>query len=554
MSRYRKLTTACLAAALALGLAACGSSSSTKAPPGGGDDGKPSPVSLAGVPNHGLTAQTVTIEAGATKTVGNVTFSCPSGGADCTVAITVTAGTATVTSDGGMATAAYSSAYVNARTAAANKMAKSKLDAINAEVSQTTDAGLGGTATDGSAVTTYSLAVTRDSDGTEVKIADTAMAGDDDPKFAQTKDLGSGTTMHVRVNSDDADGKVEEVVVVSTDIDAPKAVAFAKFKDMAGTTTQALNVMKDDGETPGGNETANAFGITAFSGTVNANLMFARSTTNGTLNYDRDNPGTEPTADVDEGLHDGTYNGAEGTYRCTLDSGSCTVTFNAKGQVTGVVDGWVFIPDQGATSDQPDYNYLSYGFWLKKTTKDGETTYDEVEAFAMGIYGTDNDGSDGTELNTVEGSATYEGGATGVYVHNVLSSGGGTVASRTSGLFRADASLTAYFSGGSIGSDKHNTITGTINNFVLEHGEAQDWSVALKGTRAAGANTVTGTANGGGTEGEFSGIFHGPTPEYDHDNDPDTAMRRRAPGSVAGEFNANFSNGSVLGAFGANKK
>ena len=553
MSRYRKLTTACLAAALALGLAACGSSSSTKAPPGD-DTKKPSPVSLAGVPNHGLTARTMTIEAGATETVGNVTFSCPSGGADCTVAITVTAGTATVTSDGGMATAAYSSAYVNARTAAANKMAKSKLDAINAEASQSTDAGLGGSDSEGNPVTGYSLAVTRDSDGTEVKIADTAMAGDDDPKFAQTKDLGSGTTMHVRVNSDDADGKVEEVVVVSTDIDAPKPVAFAKFKNAAGATPQALDVMKDDGGTPGGNETANALDIEADSdltGAANMNLMFARSTTNGTLNYDRDDPGAQPTADVDEGLHDGTYNGAEGTYRCTASDSSCTVTFNAKGQVIGVSDNWVFIPDQGATSDQPDYNYLSYGFWLKKTTKDGETTYDEVEAFAMGTYGTTTTGSAGGELNDVEGSATYEGGATGVYVHNVLSSGGGTVASRTSGLFTADASLTAYFSGGSIPSDKHNTITGTINNFVLEHGEAQDWSVALKGTRATGANTVTGTANGGGTEGNFSGMFHGPTPLTPATDDENA---RVTPGSVAGEFNANFSNGSVLGAFGANKK
>ena len=34
--------------------------------------------------------------------------------------------------------------------------------------------------------------------------------------------------MHVRVNSDDEDGKVEEVVIVKTDIKAPKATAFAK--------------------------------------------------------------------------------------------------------------------------------------------------------------------------------------------------------------------------------------------------------------------------------------------------------------------------------------
>ena len=31
-----------------------------------------------------------------------------------------------------------------------------------------------------------------------------------------------------------------------------------------------------------------------------------------------------------------------------------------------------------------DAEYLRYGFWLKKTTKDGATTYNEVETFADG--------------------------------------------------------------------------------------------------------------------------------------------------------------------------
>ena len=44
----------------------------------------------------------------------------------------------------------------------------------------------------------------------------------------QGVDLGEGRTMHVRVNSDDEDGKVEEVVIVKTDIKAPKATPFAK--------------------------------------------------------------------------------------------------------------------------------------------------------------------------------------------------------------------------------------------------------------------------------------------------------------------------------------
>ena len=38
------------------------------------------------------------------------------------------------------------------------------------------------------------------------------------------------------------------------------------------------------------------------------------------------------------------------------------------------MSGWAFIPDEGATSDVPDADYLHYGFWLKRTADaDGVT-------------------------------------------------------------------------------------------------------------------------------------------------------------------------------------
>ena len=241
--------------------------------------------------------------------------------------------------------------------------------------------------------------------------------------------------------------------------------------------------MSDDGQAPAGDETANALEIaedTTLTGDANANLMFARSTTDGALNYSRDNPGTEPTMDVDEGLHHGTYNGAEGTYRCTATTDSCTVTFNDKGEVVGNSANWVFIPAKDATSDQPDYDYLSYGFWLKRTTDDeGAVTYNEVETFARSSL----NASTGSELDAVEGSASYEGDATGVYVHSVTKPDG-TEASATSGHFTADVALTAYFAqtgdnpetteveAGTISPNLLNTVSGTINNFDLSgHGE-----------------------------------------------------------------------------------
>ena len=67
----------------------------------------------------------------------------------------------------------------------------------------------------------------------------------------------------------------------------------------------------DTGTTAVTGEVNNALSIVAdtdLTGAANSNLMFARATTNGELTYSQDNPvaGT-PTANVDEGLHDGTY-------------------------------------------------------------------------------------------------------------------------------------------------------------------------------------------------------------------------------------------------------
>ena len=84
------------------------------------------------------------------------------------------------------------------------------------------------------AMTTHSLAIERPRAGTEITIADSTMTGEDDPKFEQVMDLGESNrfarTMHVRVNSDTSDeedgSKVEEVVIVATDIAAPTATPF----------------------------------------------------------------------------------------------------------------------------------------------------------------------------------------------------------------------------------------------------------------------------------------------------------------------------------------
>ena len=108
-----------------------------------------------------------------------------------------------------------------------------------------------------------------------------------------------------------------------------------------------------------------------------------------------------------------------------------------------------------ATSDVADANYLYYGAWLQRTANAGGTdTYNEVETFAGAVGHTDS-GS----VTDVSGIAEYEGGAAGVYVHKTFAQDGTSEA--TSGHFSADASLTAYFSGGATPAEKADTLVGT---------------------------------------------------------------------------------------------
>ena len=449
----------------------------------------------------------------------------------------------------GMVTAAKTAADNKAERLAANAVAKTKEDAISDEAGQTAtnDGGLGGSQSDGSPVTTYSMTISRDRMGTTVKITDTALAGDDDPKFMQAMDLGSGTTMHARAMAADDDGNVmDEVVIIRTDIEAPTAVEFEKFENADGTTPQVLNVSTDTtNDTP--TATNEALGIVAGNlGMVKASAFTAPAGTVGTttLNFQQavaDTPGTPADESRDAAEIAGTFNGSMGTYKCVATGAACTVTVNAMGVVSDVSDDddWAFIPAMGATTDQPDYDYLHYGFWLKRTTKDGAvTSYNEVETFAGSSVNASGDISD------VEGTATYEGGAVGVYVKNVYNSDR-TIDTASSGHFSADVSLMAYFGGNDVAANKQNTIEGTIDNFMLSGGEENSWSVALKSSAASDDGTHAGTAKGGDGDGSFSAAFHGPV--ADANNNP------IQPHSVVGEFNAGFTDGSVAGGFGARK-
>ena len=474
-----------------------------------------------------------------------------------------------------------------ARVVAATDAAETKRTEIAAEAAQTLDAGLGGSDAPPSGDGAYTLAIMWDdeTDAQSVTISvEDGVAGpsDGDVSFKdEMAGLDGGRHMLTRTHKAGTDGSVmTEVAIVATDLEGPEPVDFAKFKvvavDGGETFPQALDAYDlDDAVDADGDGTATndwtALGIaTGNLGNVKAGAFTAPAGTLDSatvqLTFQHMVADDTGTTDVDESRDAaqiaGTFNGAMGIYRCNSTS-ACTVTVNTKGVVSAVsattTNDWVFIPDAGATSDQPDYDYYHYGFWLKLTDdKDGVRTYNEVETFA----GSRIDASTGSELNAVRGSASYEGSAVGVYVRETYDPEDGSVDTATSGHFKAEASLTATFGQvhegddpgdtskqGTLAPNVMNTVTGRIHSFELQHGEANQWVVHLDGSRTDGANTFSGSAKGGGAvDGEFSGTFHGLTPAI-----ADVTNTNTAPGSMVGEFDANFGNGAVAGAFGARK-
>ena len=542
-----------LVASLALLLAGCGGGSSSTAPV----DPGPTPEEMAAAAIMDAKDALATAEAGLTGATTDagmlaayqaihgaaqnlITVLGANGGStDDIVAATVTReNAADMVASLTQKIADAEEAAAAAALAAMIKTIGTKNAAMDAEGAQTTDAGLGGSdnlgadGTTGTADDPYTLAISRDRSGTTVKVTDTNAAGDTDDVEFMSSDVSDGLTKHVHTMDADADGNVmEETVMVMTDIAAPTATPFAMV------TGQALDTRDLDAGVDADNDGTATNDYTALMVAQNAatyalvrSAMFsAGSGTSTQHTFDFDNTTTTEVDEADE--VSGTYNGAMGTYRCESTS-DCTVTVNDKGMITAMSAGWIFTPNAGATSDVPDAMYQHYGFWIKKTTdSDGVVTYNEVETFAgfTGVAAT-------TDTSGAVGTAKYSGGALGVYTHKVLDPEGGSTAV-SGGHFTADANLTANFGGDDVAVSKQNTVTGTIDNFMLAGGEANNWSVSLEGNDSDTNGSIVGT-NTDGTV--WSAQYHG------------TADATNDPAGIVGEFNAGFANGQVAGAFGAN--
>ena len=361
----------------------------------------------------------------------------------------------------------------------------------------------------------YVLTVKHTGSAVEVTVADGALPADNDPMYAQTATFGDGQMLVRNIGTD------RKIIVVHSDIEAPDQEAFS--------SRYSLTVDRDTDTTA--NDTYAV--LETDNGKIASSRFPSGATTTTTyVQYDAD------TASGRASQFGGTFDGAPGTFRC-IASGGCTVGTDAMGDFNELnANEWEFTPDAGATVDVADSDYLTYGFWLDTTTKDGDiASYDIVQTFARSSL----PDATGT-LDDVEGTATYEGGAAGVYVHEAKNEDG-SLNLATSGRFTADVSLKAYFDASTL--RQANSIEGTISNFDLDGGPANSWNVNVSAGITSAFALENGVASGmTGDSGSLTGQFHSPADRAAAD----------APGVLVGEFNSTFVNGTAAGAFGAREK
>ena len=253
----------------------------------------------------------------------------------------------------------------------------------------------------------------------------------------------------------------------------------------------------------------------------------------------------ETTTDVDESerMFAGMFNGIPGMYTCAATGNdTCEASADNDGNLMSLTGTWTFTPDEYAADKYvvmgvvPDTDYLHFGYWLQGTEGDDGTAY-KFQSFAGGAdtFNTNN-------MSAVEGTATYAGPAGGMYVR-------GEVGSSTAGRFTADTKLAASFGGMAVPANDHYSISGTVENFMDGNMSLDGWTVKLNEfTFEDDASVTKGTTEGSARRapGAWSIQFFG-------SSDAVGGVTPQ-PSGITGEFDANFTNGSVSSAFGAVKQ
>ena len=181
-------------------------------------------------------------------------------------------------------------------------------------------------------------------------------------------------------------------------------------------------------------------------------------------------------------------------------------------------------PSAGYGSD-----HMQYGYWQDRTMlPDGRDFYSPVHFFV----GNDKLDNSAVPAGQVQGTASYSGGAGGVYERDGIA-----------GTFTGDAELEARF--GTL------AISGDITGIELSEHDVSDWSVRLRAS-AIQPNGQFGV--GGSAIGEVHGrrVFTVPAGSYRGQLYGDTS-EGVAPDAAGGTFRAGFEDGSIAGAFGVRK-
>ncbi len=246
----------------------------------------------------------------------------------------------------------------------------------------------------------------------------------------------------------------------------------------------------------------------------------------------------------------GEHSGVPGTYSCTPAIGyACAVGLRVGNHTLGgvtdnnnILSGptyatWRFKPDnpEQRIKRDDDVAFVTYGYWIRKGA-DGRW---DVSAFHNNNRGENKTISSLTSDVKLQGTATYDGGAVGVYA-----------LSAEAGTFTADAELVANFT--------TDSVTGTIDGFMTKgftggDGMSRNWSVELQKLQIGSA---------GGFSTNASNNAHGRT-RWTMDGDATPAAGKwegafyerggagQRPKAATGSFYAEHgTSGRMVGAFG----
>lgn len=396
--------------------------------------------------------------------------------------------------------------------------------------------------------------------------------GKNDPSINNAREFAEDTTakrasisgFNGSVYKRTMDGKTDTVTFYS-DAKANEDQAFNAFYPATTSGTAPLASVAAATTAPAGKTTYNTL---TFATTSNL-LAGDRTVTGSGFPTVPTQAGSTETRTQVTGAGDsftGTFHGVPGRFSCATGA-DCVIEATLAGGIQVATGTMTFTPTETTDDTQevhviegavPDSDYLSFGYWVQ-TQGTGDDMKYGINTFAGGSqpFGAAlSETTANAAILALNGTATYEGSATGYYARKDLMVVDGAVKGEpvAAGQFVANADLTAYFGNAGfddIANNQRFTIMGTVDNFQDADGETinDNWTLKLNSTMfrntavSEAYNAFSGTTGENNLLGQWRGGFYGPST-------PANTM----PSGVAGEFTGHFNDGHVIGAFGALKQ